>query len=76
MLLLRKILFSTALLFAVGLSSVSLAQSAADRFRVEAILVEGNERVTDATILAYLPIKTGDEIDLQALDQAIRSLFA
>ena len=76
MLLLRKILFSTALLFAVGLSSVSLAQSAADRFRVEAILVEGNERVTDATILAYLPIKTGDEIDLQALDQAIGSLFA
>ncbi len=76
MLLLRKILFSTALLFAVGLSSVSLAQSAADRFRVEAILVEGNERVTDATILAYLPIKTGDEIDLQALDHAIGSLFA
>ena len=76
MLLLRKILFSTALIFAVGLSSASLAQSAADRFRVEAILVEGNERVTDATILAYLPIKTGDEIDLQALDQAIGSLFA
>ncbi len=76
MLLLRKILFSTALLFAVGLSSVSLAQSAGDRFTVDAILVEGNERVTDATILAYLPIKTGDEIDLQALDQAIGSLFA
>ena len=73
---LKKIIFLSSLLLSLGLSSMVMAQSAEERFKVEAILVEGNERVTSATILAYLPIKTGDEIDLQALDQAISSLFA
>ena len=73
---LKKIIFLSSLLLSLGLSSIVMAQSAEERFKVEAILVEGNERVTSATILAYLPIKTGDEIDLQALDQAISSLFA
>jgi len=73
---LKKIIFLSSLLLSLGLSSMVMAQSATERFKVEAIIVEGNERVTSATILAYLPIKTGDEIDLQALDQAISSLFA
>ncbi len=52
------------------------AQTADERFTVEQITIQGNERVTDATIMTYLPVKTGDEITLQTLDQAIGSLFA
>ena len=63
---LKKIIFLSSLLLSLGLSSMVMAQSATERFKVEAIIVEGNERVTSATILAYLPIKTGDEIDLQS----------
>ena len=46
------------------------------RFRVDYIEIEGNERVTDGTVLAYLPVKIGDQIGLTSLDQAITALFA
>ncbi len=58
-------------------AGVSLAQSSSgERFRVDAIDIVGNERVTDGTVLAYLPLQIGDEIGLATLDQAISALFA
>ena len=46
-----------------------------ERFSITAIEVEGNERVTDATILTYLSVKIGDQITLQSLDRALSQLF-
>ena len=73
---LKKIIIISFVWLSLAFVPAVLAQTATDRFEVEAIIVDGNERVTDATIEAYLPIKIGDKIDLQALDQAISSLFA
>ena len=37
-------------------SSLTLAQmNTEERFRLESIEIKGNERVTDGTVLAYLP---------------------
>ncbi len=73
---LKKIIILSFVWLSLAFVPAVLARTATDRFEVEAIIVEGNERVTDATIQAYLPIKVGDKIDLQALDQAISSLFS
>ena len=73
---LKKIIILSFVWLSLAFVPAVLAQTATDRFEVEAIIVEGNERVTDATIQAYLPIKVGDKINLQALDQAISSLFS
>ena len=53
-------------------SSMTLAQmNTEDRFRLESIEIQGNERVTDGTVLAYLPAQVGDEITLATLDRFI-----
>ena len=58
-------------------SSMTLAQmNTEDRFRLESIEIQGNERVTDGTVLAYLPAQVGDKITLATLDRFISTLFA
>ena len=58
-------------------SSMTLAQmNTEDRFRLESIEIRGNERVTDGTVLAYLPAQVSDEITLATLDRFISILFA
>ena len=41
---------------------------------MDSIEIEGNERVTDGTVLAYLPVKSA--MRLLHVDQAITALFA
>ena len=53
-------------LIAAFCASVFVPAHAQERFEVESITINGNERVTDATILAYLPLKAGDNIILAA----------
>lgn len=43
--------------------------------RVRRIIVEGNERIETATIVAYLPFAPGDTVDAARLDLAIKALF-
>ena len=65
------------LLVSLLASSLSLAQTKTDdRFRVDSIEIEGNERVTDGTVLVIFPVQVGNEITLTTLDQAISALFA
>ena len=74
MLLLRKIYFQQPCFCRRAVFCFSGAVSSRP-LSVETILVEGNERVTDA-YPGLFAVKTGDEIDLQALDQAMGSLFS
>lgn len=39
------------------------------------ILVEGNQRIDQTTILSYLPIQPGDTVDPVILDVAVRTLY-
>ena len=76
MMKLNSVIICCVLIVSILTAGPSLAQSSAtDQFRVDAIEIEGNERVTDGTILAYLPVQVGDDITLTSLDQAIAALF-
>ncbi|RZI99965.1 MAG: outer membrane protein assembly factor BamA [Brevundimonas sp.] len=51
------------------------AQAAQDeRVVVNRILVRGNQRIDQTTVLSYLPIQPGDTVDPVSLDVAVRSL--
>jgi outer membrane protein insertion porin family len=39
------------------------------------IVVQGNERIEDTTILSYLPIQPGDTVDSAKIDLALKTLF-
>lgn len=45
-------------------------------FVVEDVRVEGSQNIELGTIFNYLPIKVGDNVDDEAIDQSIKALFA
>jgi len=42
---------------------------------VQRVLVQGNERIEAGTVLSYLPIQVGDQVDSQRIDVALKTLF-
>ena len=77
MMKLKNVIGMYLLLVSVLTSSLTLAQTnTEERFRIASIEIQGNARVTDGTVLAYLPAQVGDEITLATLDRFISSLFA
>ena len=43
--------------------------------KISKIDVIGNNRIENQTILSYLPVKAGDTVDIDSLDQCLKSLF-
>jgi outer membrane protein insertion porin family len=43
---------------------------------VQRIVIRGNERIENETILAYLPMQVGDTVGAEQIDAAIKALFA
>ena len=75
--MLNNVLFSLVVglfLFCTAVHS-SLAQSSSDQVRVSDIKIEGNRRVADGTVQSYLPIRVGDLTSLNALSNALGSLY-
>ena len=54
----------------------AFAQTTNETVTVSEIAISGNSRVSDSTISAYLPVRVGDAITEDSLDNAIDSLFA
>ena len=54
----------------------AVAQTTNETVTVSEIAISGNSRVSDNTISAYLPVRVGDAISEDSLDNAIDSLFA
>ncbi len=50
--------------------------AAAQGFKVSDIQIEGNDRIETSTILATTPIKPGDEVTLEDVDEAMRNIFS
>lgn len=50
------------------------APAPADRVQIARILVRGNQRIDQTTVLSYLPIQPGDVVDAAVLDVAVRTL--
>jgi outer membrane protein insertion porin family len=42
---------------------------------VQRILVQGNERIEAGTVISYLPIQVGDQVDSARIDVALKTLF-
>jgi len=53
---------------------VVVTAPAEDRAVVNRILVRGNQRIDQTTVLSYLPIQPGDTIDAAVIDVAVRTL--
>ena len=72
----KKVIGMCFLFVSVFTSSMPLAQmNTEDRFRLESIEIQGNERVTDGTVLAYLPAQVSDEITLATFLDVFHSPF-
>ena len=61
----------------LALAILVLGQAAAQEegFLVRDMRIDGNQRITDGTIFNYLPVKIGDVIDRQRVQEAIRALY-
>lgn len=53
---------------------VVVTAPAEDRAVVNRIMVRGNQRIDQTTVLSYLPIQPGDTIDAATIDVAVRTL--
>lgn len=51
------------------------AQASAQQGVVQRIIVVGNERIEQSTILSYLPVGVGDTVDPARIDLALKALF-
>lgn len=49
-------------------------QARPERVVINRILVRGNQRIDQTTVLSYLPIQPGDTVDAAVLDVAVRTL--
>jgi len=43
--------------------------------RVQRILVQGNERIEQSTVVSYLPVQVGDQVTPERIDLALKALF-
>lgn len=57
------------------LCALSLPVSAMDAFLVKDIRIEGLERIPDGTLLNYLPIHNGDNVDDDQIAYALKELY-
>ena len=69
------LLIAIGLAWAVILPKAAFAQLALPDDTIEAIVVEGNQRIEQATIETYLTLQPGDAFDPRDLEQSFASLF-
>lgn len=64
--------------FAVLPTSYSNAQTVQQQQApiIQNIVVQGNQRIEDSTVLSYLSLRRGDPFDPERINDAIKSLFA
>ena len=70
------VLFCTLALAMPLIAPSALAQSISSGDPIQEILVEGNQRIEAETVRSYMQINPGDPFDAQAIDRALKNLFA
>lgn len=68
---LALLLGSTALVAVPGVAAAQQIQGGV----VQRILVQGNERIEQSTVVSYLPVSPGETIDAARADLALKALF-
>ena len=69
--------FATGVALLFGSTALTAPQAAfaqAQSGVVQRIVVQGNERIEQGTVLSYLPIQPGESVDPQRLDLALKTL--
>lgn len=69
-------LIAGALCLPVMLSMPVKTAAAAEAALIEAVRVEGTQRIEPATVLSYINIQAGDRFEPEALNRALKMLFA
>jgi outer membrane protein insertion porin family len=52
------------------------AQPEAPKAKIQHILIAGTQRIEQGTVLTYITVREGDDYDEQAIDRALKALFA
>jgi len=65
------LLLGTTALVAPGVAAAQQTQGGV----IQRILVQGNERIEQSTVVSYLPMSPGEPVDAAKLDLAIKALF-
>ncbi|MHB8530367.1 MAG: outer membrane protein assembly factor BamA, partial [Caulobacteraceae bacterium] len=74
----RSIVLASSLALIVGCALAAPAPALAQVQQtgiVGRILVQGNERIDPETVISYLPIAVGDQVDPAKIDLALKALF-
>lgn len=71
-----KLKLKAAWVTAAVMMMVSLPAAAFDAFTIKDIKAEGLQRLEIGTVLSYLPVAVGDELNAATSRQAIRALYA
>jgi outer membrane protein insertion porin family len=70
--------FATGVALLLGSTALTAPQAAFAQAQttgvVQRIVVQGNERIEQGTVLSYLPIQPGESVDPQRLDLALKTL--
>ncbi|MBW8858757.1 MAG: outer membrane protein assembly factor BamA, partial [Caulobacter sp.] len=70
--------FATGVALLLGSTALTAPQAALAQAQttgvVQRIVVQGNERIEQGTVLSYLPIQPGETVDPQRLDLALKTL--
>jgi outer membrane protein insertion porin family len=72
----RRIASTLTLILLLALPVTPVDAASDEEFSVQEIRVEGLRRISDGTLLNYLPVQVGDVIGSQRTQEALRALFA
>ena len=73
---LYRVIFFVYFVLALGFApNTASAQSAQGGF-VREIVIKGNQRIEEGTVLSYMKTKEGDAFDNRSIDRSLKSLFA
>jgi outer membrane protein insertion porin family len=65
--------YFTTLVLIFNLSIIPIFSSFADK--INTIVIEGNERITDETVIGFLPVKIGDNISSEQINLITKDLY-
>ena len=68
-------LIAAMFLFAVGVAGAAAPQPAGGTIVLK-IVVEGNQRIEESTVLSYMVIKEGQPYSQAQIDQSLKTLYA
>ena len=71
-----SLLLSSAVVSTLQLPALAQAEILENTGTIERIIVNGNQRIEDRTVLSYILVEPGSSFDANRIDLSLKSLFA